>query len=251
MTEETEVKEKKNDRVSFWPMVVFVVFVLALWLGNMYWGIHEFKADENAGTFEDRGTFGDVFGAVNALFSGLAFAGLIFTILLQRKDLKLQFSELSRQADETKRTADQFEKQQQLTSYQLIQSTVNNLIDVKNTHLDKLKFEISDGSSKEIYYGSDAIDMIFRYHGGAPSYVKRLLSVQVMKQYYRTFFYILQFINDSNIDDVQKKTLIDTLNLQTLDSEINVIYSFYENSQHELALLKRYGFYDRQVASSE
>ena len=34
-----------------------------------------------------RGTFGDQFGAVNALFSGLAFTGLIYTIILQRRDL--------------------------------------------------------------------------------------------------------------------------------------------------------------------
>jgi hypothetical protein len=34
-----------------------------------------------------RGQFGDQFGAVNALFSGFAFAGIIFTILLQRSDL--------------------------------------------------------------------------------------------------------------------------------------------------------------------
>ena len=36
----------------------------------------------------DRGTFGDMFGAANALFSGLAFGGIIYTILLQREDLK-------------------------------------------------------------------------------------------------------------------------------------------------------------------
>lgn len=214
MTEETEEKKKKSDRVSFWPMIVFVILVLALWIGNMYGGLYGFKTDENVGVLGDRGTFGDMFGAVNALFSGLAFAGLIFTIILQRKDLKLQFSELSRQADETKRTADQFEKQQQLTSYQLIQSTVNNLINVKNSHLDKLKFEVSNGGYKDIFHGSDAIDMIFHYHRGAPSYIKKLLSVQVMRQYFRTFFYILQFINDSSIDELQKKTLIDTLNLQ-------------------------------------
>lgn len=43
----------------------------------------------------ERGQFGDVFGAVNALFSGLAFAGLIFAILLQREDLELQRQELT------------------------------------------------------------------------------------------------------------------------------------------------------------
>jgi hypothetical protein len=34
-----------------------------------------------------RGQFGDKFGAINSLFAGLAFAGIIFTILLQRGEL--------------------------------------------------------------------------------------------------------------------------------------------------------------------
>jgi len=46
-------------------------------------------------SFEERGTFGDMFGAVNALFSGLAFATLIYTIHLQRHELSLQRQELS------------------------------------------------------------------------------------------------------------------------------------------------------------
>ena len=37
-----------------------------------------------------RGIFGDMFGAINALFSGLAFAGVLYAILLQRADLRLQ-----------------------------------------------------------------------------------------------------------------------------------------------------------------
>jgi hypothetical protein len=41
-----------------------------------------------------RGQFGDMFGAVNTLFSGLAFAGLIYAIFLQRKELELQRDEL-------------------------------------------------------------------------------------------------------------------------------------------------------------
>jgi G3E family GTPase len=35
-----------------------------------------------------RGQFGDLFGAVNAFFTGLAFAGVIFTIFLQRRELE-------------------------------------------------------------------------------------------------------------------------------------------------------------------
>jgi hypothetical protein len=60
----------------------------------------------------DAGTFGDSFGSVNALFTGLAFGGLIYTILLQRKELELQRQELKNnvaalnlQAEELKRSA--------------------------------------------------------------------------------------------------------------------------------------------------
>ena len=44
--------------------------------------------------WEKPGQFGDTYGAINALFSGLAFAGVIATVLLQRRELKLQRDEL-------------------------------------------------------------------------------------------------------------------------------------------------------------
>jgi hypothetical protein len=42
------------------------------------------------GLGEQQGIFGDMFGASNALFTGLSFTGLIVTILLQRQDLNIQ-----------------------------------------------------------------------------------------------------------------------------------------------------------------
>jgi len=39
------------------------------------------------GSPENAGAFGDSFGAVNALFSGLAFLGVILAIVLQRQEL--------------------------------------------------------------------------------------------------------------------------------------------------------------------
>ena len=43
---------------------------------------------------ERQGQFGDMFGSVNALFAGLAFAGVIVAILLQKKELELQRKEI-------------------------------------------------------------------------------------------------------------------------------------------------------------
>jgi hypothetical protein len=54
----------------------------------------------------DRGSFGDMFGAVNALFSGLALAGVICAILLQREELSLQRKELELTRAELKRSAE-------------------------------------------------------------------------------------------------------------------------------------------------
>ena len=46
---------------------------------------------------EKRGQLGDMFGFIGALFSGLAFAGLIVTMLQQREDLQNQKDEIQLQ----------------------------------------------------------------------------------------------------------------------------------------------------------
>ena len=59
----------------------------------------------------DPGRFGDMFGAVNALFSGLAFGTLIYTLLLQRSELALQRLELSATRRELAGQREQLESQ--------------------------------------------------------------------------------------------------------------------------------------------
>lgn len=49
--------------------------------------------------WQDRGSFGDMFGAVNALFSGVALLGVIYAIFLQKEELELQRIELRRSAE--------------------------------------------------------------------------------------------------------------------------------------------------------
>lgn len=63
--------------------------------------------------WDQRGQFGDMFGALNAAFSGLAFAALAYTLHLQRKELVLQRlelaqtrAELAKQAESQARQAD-------------------------------------------------------------------------------------------------------------------------------------------------
>jgi tRNA-dihydrouridine synthase len=69
-------------------LVVLCAIVGFLWLAN--W----FLLDRYMGDQAARGQFGDMFGAANALFAALAFAGLIYTVLLQRDQLALQQQEI-------------------------------------------------------------------------------------------------------------------------------------------------------------
>jgi hypothetical protein len=65
-------------------------------------------------TWETRGAFGDMFGAANALFSGVALAGLVYAILLQRQELGLQRRELETTRHELRRSADAQEYEHRL-----------------------------------------------------------------------------------------------------------------------------------------
>jgi len=70
-------------------------FVSALWGGSALLLVN----------LDDRGQYGDMFGAVNSLFSGLAFAALIVTLLMQKKELEDNRLELKRSADAQKKNA--------------------------------------------------------------------------------------------------------------------------------------------------
>lgn len=56
--------------------------------------IYSFSIDFMYGNKTDGASVGDSFGALNAIFSGLAFSGVILTVVMQKDELKLQREEL-------------------------------------------------------------------------------------------------------------------------------------------------------------
>jgi hypothetical protein len=74
--------------------LLFGLIGAALLVWGLYWVFINYflfpcTADLNS-VYAARGQFGDMFGAVNALFSAFAFAGLIYAIILQRTELSEQ-----------------------------------------------------------------------------------------------------------------------------------------------------------------
>lgn len=84
--EVSDIKKTKFD----WKLFLFLVFiVISIQTGYYYFIQH------NIVGLDKQGQFGDMFGALTALFSGFAFAGMIAAIVLQTKELGYQREELS------------------------------------------------------------------------------------------------------------------------------------------------------------
>lgn len=62
-------------------------------------------------SIDKAGTFGDSFGVLTSLFTGLAFAGLLTTIYLQRSELQLNRKELEETRKEFRLQSDTFHRQ--------------------------------------------------------------------------------------------------------------------------------------------
>lgn len=111
-------KISKQGKIALCAISAILLLFLLSWLCIDY-----FITDPQI-----RGTFGDKFGAVNALFSGLAFAGLIYTIILQKDELSLQREELKQTREEMKQQTMQFEEQNKIIQIQRFENTFFNMM---------------------------------------------------------------------------------------------------------------------------
>jgi hypothetical protein len=125
-------------RESYRPLLFLALIVLLLWAasGLLLYG------------HPDRGTIGDMFGAVNALFSGLAFAGVVYAIFLQRRELELQREELRATRVELSRSAEAQEKSERALVQQVEAAefghrlaALNNMLEFTRTCHERLKHE--------------------------------------------------------------------------------------------------------------
>ena len=137
--------EEKNAKSDYTILIVLIMAVIVIYASS--WALVDYFIDHN-----ERGTFGDKFGAVNALFSGLAFAGLIFTIVLQRKELSLQREELQLTRKEMEEQTAEFEKQNSTLRLQRFENTFFQLLSQFESVTDNLSFSYMEDHSQKEYY---------------------------------------------------------------------------------------------------
>ena len=120
-------------------LVVVGVIMLAAWCVNLRWGIWAMENDRTRG-----GEWGDIFGAVNALFSGITLIFLIYGIWMQRYEVDLAKAELAESKEQTEAQKNALEKQNQATEQQIFESFIFRTIDTLQNeaghfHFDKIE----------------------------------------------------------------------------------------------------------------
>jgi hypothetical protein len=86
--------QNRSFDIGRWSTISIVFFLII-----SIWFILGYSVDTRFLQDEDRaGKFGDAYGYVNSFFASLAFAGLVVSILLQRKELKETREEFEKQS---------------------------------------------------------------------------------------------------------------------------------------------------------
>ena len=125
------MKEQKQTEPKHFGKITFgaVLAVFLMWLA------YAFLIDNFIPSQTDRGLFGDQFGALNTLFSGLAFAIIIVALFLQRKEFSAQLDEIRKtqkiaiqQAEALVKQEEVFQKQLETQKQQQIENTFFNIL---------------------------------------------------------------------------------------------------------------------------
>ncbi|MGP1609758.1 MAG: putative phage abortive infection protein, partial [Burkholderiales bacterium] len=207
---------KRPNEPQLGYAIALVVFVVVVWAASGFL-IYNYAGAE-------RGIFGDMFGAVNALFSGLAFVGFLYTILLQRADLKLQKhehdlgrAEMAAQREQMVRQNDTLRLQSfENTFFQLLrlQNDIVNTIDLTSTETGVVMVKGRD--CFRVFYAS----FIARWkeqraEDAGPEIIDRIrrtylnFSAEIEAEaghYFMTLYNILKYVDSSDVEHKKRYT---------------------------------------------
>lgn len=126
-----------NIKIRLSKRLICIIFFIVI---LVIWGVSWIFLDMKIINPNERGVFGDKFGAVNSLFSGLAFAGLIITLFFQKEELELQRQELAETRKELEGQKKEFEEQNKIMRRQSFENTLFNMLSLQQEIVNKLLY---------------------------------------------------------------------------------------------------------------
>lgn len=163
--------EKRGDsKTNSWmhTFSCWTAIIIAIWL-LAWWGFHYVYNNNYISTWLPPNEFGDMFGALTCLFSGIAIAGVIAMLRQQHEEMKetrKEFSEqtkqfekqatlLQQQVNDAKQT--EFIQQEQTAKSQLTDEIYRRLTFLKQLEKDICYIEYGQKGVEKIVYGIEAV----------------------------------------------------------------------------------------------
>lgn len=184
-----EAREEKEKYAWIKPVIIGLL-VIGLWLLSIY--IFQFKI---GGDWDEKGPIGDSFGAINALFSGLALGGIIYTIFLQREELKKQREELSM-------TRQEFKDQNKNMELQRFENTFFKLLELHNELVSSIEISFVESHSLHEVKSKYA----FKKAANFPEILRSNLEdfTPILGNVHR----ILKFVDETRFEDSERDNFI-------------------------------------------
>jgi len=193
-----------NQRLS--SLFFFIVFiVVAIWSANL-WYCSGWESSE-------RGTFGDLFGASNAIFSGLAFAGVSLALYLQSKQNNIG-------------SIQQFEN-----TFFLMVSLHQQILQDMDIHLKNKKILRGRRCFRFLYkeyikafeqqFKNSSTDHLNHISETYFAFYKR--RQDKLAHYFQTLYNIIKYVNESN-SGIDKKKYINLIRAQLSVYELGLLH---------------------------
>ena len=200
----------------------------------------------DSGAFGAFGAFGDQFGAINALFAGIALVGIIAALVLQQKQLKIQQKDLEITQDEIKKQNFEISFFQRLNFHnEIVKSLV--IRQGEREYLGRQCF----------YFLLISIENRYKYEKGKneeSKYLKELYEAAYaefqsdMCHYFRYLHIAIKFVDEHEFfeeDNKEKKKYTDLIHAQLSSNELRLI--FYHCLREEetcfKCLVEKYGLF--------
>jgi hypothetical protein len=233
MGNKIEKDKKPNTWLYWWAGIAAFVCIVIVLLVNWYL-LHDRIASDS---LNDRGTYGDMFGVSNAFFSGIAFAGIVITIWMQKDELILQRKELSETREVLKHQANHLQQQSETLIAQKEENTFFQLLKLHNDIIEGASFQ---RLTKDQYKGRDAFRKLSFWvlkgvldcittSADATRIGRCYLLVykeysSVLGHYFRLLYQIVRFVDDMKIEDEQKHLYTGIISAQLSQVEMELIY---------------------------
>jgi len=231
--QKTAKDENKGKPILFWTLLIIgaFVFVFSLWYLNFRW-LHSMEATE-------RGTFGDMFGAANSLFSGLAFAILIITLFMQREELIEQKEESKKQTEAFNAQVSLMEEhrkhldtqdellnnQNQTMKAQLFDNLYFNYLNEYHRSRERVQCHFHN---KGILRGNDCLDYINK----KPNELDKAMKESSCEDHLLYLYGFLHFLNEY-LNENLNKNLVD---IKTLRRYVLILRSALTDAERKMVL---------------